>query len=238
MKSFYRSFTMLSLVLVLVLASCQPNKKESKNLKEIITKTNITELFKTLRDDKDFTSEDFELLTNGMTRLVTLSVDSLLGKSVGQVIQIQKDFRREQTAASAANQATTVELVLNHDFKYIGIKPTEVETKDNSMKDVDFIVYEITNKSEKEIAELQGVLRFMDQNNQLVKVYPILSSKILKGESIKPGETKRIAHPFDHDVNNPRDEKIRNDHANLRPIWICTKIEFKDGSTISVTNTM
>jgi len=238
MKSLYQSTIVVFLITVLIFAGCQPSAKESKLVSEVVTKTNITDLFKKLRDDKDFTAQDFETFTNGMTRLVTLSVDSLMGKSVSQVMTLQKEFEREQIASTAANQATKVELVLNHEFKYVGMKPTQIDNTDNTKKEVDFMVYEVTNKSEKEISNIQGMLQFMDQNNQLVKVYPIVSSKVMKDEVIKPGETKRIAHPFDHDIANVRDEKIRNEHANLRPIWICTMIEFKDGSKISVTNTL
>ncbi len=239
MKSFYQNSIILSIIFVLLIAGCQPKAKESKLLGEVVTKTNVTEIFKKLRDDMDFTAQDFELFTNGMTRMVTMSVDSLMGKSVGQIIEIQRNFERDQIASTAANQATKIELVMNHEFKYVGMKPTQIDDKDKNKKEIDFLIYEITNKSEKEMTNIEGVLQFMDKDNQLVKVYPIVSSKILKeGEVIKPGETKRFAHPYDHDVNNVRDEKIRNDHANLRPIWICTKIDFKDGSKISVTNTL
>lgn len=238
MKSIYQSTIVIFVITVLILAGCEPSAKESKMLNEVVTKTNVTDLLKKLRDDKDFTSQDFEYFANGMTRLVTMSVDSLMGKTIKYVIKAQKDFERDQIAAQAANQATKVELVMNHEFQYIGISPRQIEDQNRTLKEVDFMVYEITNKSDKEIANVQGMLQFMDQNNQLVKVYPIMASKILKDDVVKPGETKRIAHPFDHDVANIRDERIRKEHANLRPIWICTMIEFKDGSKISVTNTL
>ncbi len=237
MKSFYQSIVVLSLIIVLVLTSCEPGAKESQLYGEIITKTNISDIFKKLRTDKDFTTQDFEYFTNGMTRLVTLSEDSLMGKTVAQVINEQKLSERDQVAAYAANQAIKVELVLNHEFKYLGMKPTTIDGKD-SVKEVDFLVYELMNKSDKEIIEVRGMLQFLNQDNQLVKAYPIIASKVLKGEVIKPGETKRFTHPFDHDVNNKRDEIVRNDHANLKPVWICTYIEFKDGSKITVTNTL
>lgn len=237
MKSFYQSIIVVSLIIVVILTGCEPGAKESKLYSEIITKTNISDIFKKLRDDKDFTSQDFEYFTNGMTRLVTLAEDSLMGKSIAQVIGEQKSFERDQIAATAANQAIKVELVLNHDFKYVGLKPTQLDNKD-SVKEVDFMVYEIANKSGKEISNVQGILQFIDQNNDVVKVYPIEASKVLKGEVIKAGETKRFAHPFDHDVNNKRDEKIRNEHAQLKPIWVCTMIEFSDGTKIAVTNTL
>jgi hypothetical protein len=220
------------------MTGCQPDKKESKLLGEIVTKNNITDLFKSLREDKDFTTRDFEYFTNGMTRLVTMSVDSLMGKNVGQIISLQENFERDQMAATAANQATKVELVINHEFKYVGMKPSEYDDKDKNKKEINILVYDVTNKSDKEIVDIEGILQFMDQNNQVVKVYPIISNKIMKGEVIKPGETKRIAHPFDHDATNERDMRIRNEHQSLRPIWICTKIEFKDGSKIAVTNTL
>lgn len=238
MKSLYQSIIVLSLIIVLVFVGCQPSAKESKLFGEVITKTNISETFKKLRDDQEFTSEDFEDFTNGLTRLVTLSQDSLLGKSVGQIIKEQKVHQRDQIAATAANQAIKVELVLNHDFKYVGMKPTKIDTQDNSMKEIDFMVYEITNKSGKEISNVQGALQFYNKSNEVVKVYPIASNKVTKDQGIKPGETKQIAHPFDHDLNNVRDQTIRNDHQNLIPIWICTSIEFKDGTKIAVTNTL
>jgi hypothetical protein len=227
------------LIIVLVVSGCQPEPKESKLMGEIISKNNITEVFKKLREDKDFTIKDFELFTNGMTRLVTKSTDSLIGKSIKEVISSQVTFERDQMAATAANQANKVELVMNHEFKYIGLKPQQIDDKENkNKKEIDFIVFEVTNKSDKDMSDIQGALQFYNTKNELVKIYPIVASKMLKDGVIKPGETKRIAHPYDHNVENERDETIRKDHANLRPIWICTSIEFKDGSKISVTNTL
>ncbi|MBX3044144.1 MAG: hypothetical protein KIT33_04285 [Candidatus Kapabacteria bacterium] len=238
MKSFYQSAIVLLLITVLVFAGCQPQEKESKLLDEVVTKYNITDLFKKLREDKDFKSQDFEYFTNGMTRLVTKSTDSLLGKTIGQVITLQKNHERDEISATAANQATKVELVLNHEFKYVGMNPRNVDLNDNSKREVDFLIYEITNKSEKEITDLEGILQFITPNNETLKIYPIVASKILKDEVLKPGETKRFSHPFNHDINNPNDERVRNEHSSLRPIWIASKIIFKDGSQISVTKTL
>ncbi len=237
MKSLNRSI-ILALISILIITACQPENKESKLMNEIVTKSNITDLFKKLREDKDFRTLDFEFFTNGMTRLVTMNVDSLLGKSVREIIDMQENFERDKMAATAANQATRIELVMNHAFNYVGFKPTEVEDINKKMKDINVLVFDITNKSDKEMVNIEGVIQFYNQNNEIVKVYPVIAKNALKDETIKANETKRISQPFNFDPNNERDKTFRNDHQNLRSVWICSKIEFKDGTKIDVTNTL
>jgi hypothetical protein len=218
--------------LMLLINSCQ-QQSNPKLFSEKITKNNLMDIVKKIREDKSINKDDLEYFSNGITRIASAKRDSLIGKTVGEVIMLQKELIREQSAATLATQSTRVELVMNHEFKFIGLAP-----RDTAGVSYDLIVYEIKNISDKEMTNLQGAIQFYDKAGQIVKNYPLVTKNLMQGINIKPGETKRFIYPFNHDAKNERDERIRNEFKDLRPIWIATMIEFADATKISVQQTM
>lgn len=217
----------LTFISLAIITSCQQAEKNPAVYKETITKDNLIELSEKVENTKELDALDLQYFNAGITRLGV--IDSLNGKTIGEVINLQKEFQRVQSATALSNTAPRIQLVMNHGFKYIGVAP-----KDDAGTPLNIIVYEVTNKSEKDMVDLQGGLQFVtNQGNKLVKVYPIKSSIVLeKNGPIKPGETRRLALPFDHVSTSVRDSIVRNIN-NLKHLWQPVEITFADGTKIS-----
>jgi hypothetical protein len=224
MKTSIKYAVMMVVSFVLLIA-CEAQKPQSKLYNEVITQDNLLEIADRAKEDVDFSREELELLSSGITRL-TVS-DTIVGKTVGYVIEKQKAFAREATAERMQANMTRVEIVLNHSFKFLELVPRD---------SLDYIVYEITNKSNQDIANIEGMLQFYNFQNQLIKQYALLSKHISNNEVIKAGETKRLAYPFRHDDDNQRDNIMRQLRGvgDLKPLWQPTTIEFVGGKTLSV----
>jgi hypothetical protein len=218
--------------LMFVINSCQ-QQSDSKLFSEKITKSNLVDVVKKIREDKLINKDDLDYFSAGITRIASAKPDSLIGKTVGEVIKLQRELIREQSAATLATQSARVELVMNHEFKFLGMAP-----RDTAGESYDLIVYEIKNISDKEITNLQGAIQFYDKAGQIVKNYPLITKNVMLGKNLKAGENRKFIYPFLHDAANERDQKIRNEFKDLRPVWIATKIEFADSTSISVQKTL
>lgn len=223
---FLKSFLMI-LISLAILSSCQQTEKNPPVYKEVITKENLVELSEKLEQSKELDALDLQYFNAAISRLGV--TDSLAGNTVGAVIKLQKEFARSQAANALISTAPRIELIMNHGFKYVGVAP-----KDDAGTPLNVIVYEITNKSDKDLVDLQGGLQFVTpQGNKLVKVYPIKSkTAIEKNGAIKPGETRRLLLPFDHSNSSVRDSLVRNINT-LKHLWQPIEITFADGSKIT-----
>jgi hypothetical protein len=222
-----RSFKLLLLAILLVsLVSCQQAQKDPAVYKEVITKDNLQELAEKL-SQSSVDAQEIQYFNAGITRLGVQ--DSLVGNSIGDVIKMQKEFTKQQSAKAVDNAAAKIEMIMNHGFKYVGVAP-----KDDLGKPLNVIIYEVTNKSEKEMVDIQGALQFVTpQGNKLVKVYPIKSKQMIeKNGPIKPGETRQLVLPYDHSETSVRDSIVRN-IRQLKHLWRPVMIEFADGSKIT-----
>ena len=219
----------LTAVVSLIFVSCQRNEADPQIFSEKITKENLISLVKQVSEDKTVSKEKMDLVTTGITRLATLKRDTVLGMTFSQIRQIQEEFIREQSAATLRAQGARVDLVLNHEFKFLGLIP-----RDTNGKSFNILAIEFKNTSEKEITNIQGSLQFFDQNNQIVKNFPIIAKNVLNGQKIPAGKELRLAYPFNHEPNNVRDAMMRDDIKSMRSVWVATMIEFADGTQISV----
>lgn len=214
----------LSITAFLLISCSKPEFSNSPVMQEKITLQNISDLAQKVKAEPTFSKEEIELFANGLIRYAPTK-DSLIGKSVLEVIKMQKDFVRSQSNLFLERSASRVDLAVNHKFHYIGLQPN-----DSEQQMIDIIVFEITNTSDKDIRNLQGVLQFFTQDNQLVKIYNLKMEKALK-----PGETEKLGNPFLHDKASNRDQIIRNS-TNLKAIWNPTLIEFADGTKKQLIN--
>lgn len=229
---------LLSIIAIafVIFAGCEQKAKKSPLLNQTITKDNLVQIIKQAADDPLFTAEDMKYLTSGMTTLLSKSVDSLVGKTLVQVIELEMVNERSQMSANLANVATRSELVLNHKFVLVGLAP---QNDSLNNRELNSIVFDFTNRSDKDIVDFKGALQIYTQNRQLVKNFIMGKIPVLLGNlPIKAGETKRIIYPFVHDPNNNNDMTLRNQWDQMRRIWVPSEIIFADGSKISVTNTL
>jgi len=215
----------------IILSSCsnESDEFESNDFKVKITQDNLLVLVNQIGENQDLDRESVDIITSGITRLSTLKRDTIIGKTIMEIYDIESAFQREQSNATLKTQGARVDLVLNHDFKFVGLI-----ARDTLDKSLNLVGIEVTNTSKKEISNVQGTLQFYDANGQIVKTYPVLAKNSLNKETIPVGKTIRFIIPYTHDKNNIRDEMMRNDIKNMRAVWIATMLEFSDGSQISV----
>lgn len=222
----------LSIIITVAIffAACsQQDSLDSKIYDQKFSKENVQDLLKQVENDKGISREKLDILTAGITRLSSLKRDTIIGKSLNEIISLEEDFLRQRSIATLNTQGVKVNLVLNHEFKFAGLV-----ARDTLDKTLNLIVIDITNTGKKEMANIQGNLQFFDPNGQVVKSYPISIKNALNGEKIAAGAEKRVVIPYTHDKNNIRDEMMRNDIKNMRAVWVATMIEWADGSQISV----
>lgn len=221
------SKTLLIFALVSLIASCGDQKPKSQFLEEKVTKDNLYSLAKKISDENKMSREDIQLLTGAVNRL-GLNADTIVGKSISELIKMQDEFIRQQEFKQMVSILAKAEIIANHTIKYIGLKP--LDTLGNSY---DYIIFDVTNNSGKSIKELTGQFRFLDANGTIIKAYPIELSKIMTSPAeLKSKETRRFVYPFFHDKNNQRDEIVRNTKG-LQVVWFPTVMEYTDKTKIS-----
>lgn len=219
----YISIAVIALSFIMV--SCdKPETSNSPILQETFTLNNINDIITKVKADTEIKKEEMDLLSNGLVRLAATK-DSIIGKTVLDIINMQKDFIRKQSVLFFERTASRVGMAMNHKFHYVGLQPRDA---DKQMFDI--IVFEMTNTSDKEIKTIHGSLQFFTQDNQIVKIYNLKTD-----QAIKPGEMKRMGNPFIHDPNSQRDQIIRN-AKNLKALWNVTLIEFVDGTKMEPIN--
>ncbi|MCL5990725.1 MAG: hypothetical protein M1419_01305 [Bacteroidetes bacterium] len=210
------------IIFTLMIFSCSHEKK-SDLLDEIITKDNLISITEKLKTDKDITSEELELYSNGLARFGN-SVDSIIGKKVADIIEKQRNFKKEYILNMLSTQTSNLQIHMNLSFKYIGVQKADSDTLQTNI-----LHFELKNKSNTTIKKVEGELEFYDLNNQIVKRFPIIVNYNLeKGKDIK------FTDSYQHVPSNPRDTIIRSKYVKLQALWKPTLLEFADGKKLEV----
>jgi len=207
----------------IIITSC--GEQDAPVFSEKVDIKNIESLVDKVAKDEVIKAEDINHFMNGLTRMALDTSLGIDGKTVGDIIEAQKAFIKENTGIALVNTGLKLQLALAHKMKFVGYVP-----KDTLGQSYTTMVFEVTNTTDKTINGIKGALQFYTQTNQLVKNYPIVTEKIYKDIAIKPNETKQIRMPFIHDPANDRDQMIRTSLGTLKPVWVCTELVFSDGS--------
>ncbi|MFN3195025.1 MAG: hypothetical protein ACE364_03645 [Chlorobiota bacterium] len=213
------SITLIAIAL-LGLASCQQQSKKTPSFFKDTVNFDLLADMKNILDDnsKDLTLEDVNYL-NAAIRYYSPIKDSLLGKTVGELIEGQK----ERTLKTNINlvQATAFSTLFTQSIKF-NIKDFQAVEQENG-KPLNVPTYQFQNISGKEIVKLQGVVDYYNGDN-LIKRFTVEVDKAIPAE-----KTLNQPYPYNHDVENKRDVFVRNNFNKLRKVWIPTVIEFADG---------
>lgn len=217
MRSLILGFIALSL---LGLFSCQDNSHKTPEFYKDTVTFELLSNIKTVLDEnaKDLTLEEVNYL-NAAIRYYSPIKDSLLGKTVGELIEGQK----ERTLATNINltQATAFSTLFTQSIKF-NIKDFQTAEQENGQS-LNVPTYQFQNISGKDIVKLSGVVDYYN-GEQLIKRFTIELEKTIPAE-----KTLNQPYPYNHDAANQRDVFVRENFAKLRKVWIPTVIEFADG---------
>lgn len=199
------------------LGGCQ--KEDSKLKQEVVQVANLSDLLDKIKADETFKKEDVDLFVMSLGTYAS-KMDSLNGKTVGQIM---KDTQNELRKASVLGLTNTM-MNLVHGFGYQGWQPVEA----NGQKYFQF-VFAVQNKDKKEdIKNLEGILKFVTVNNQLIKGFRV---KITQG--VPANKIQQYNSTFVFDQNNKNDvllnEVLVNKNPNVYTVWEPTVIEFNNG---------
>jgi hypothetical protein len=223
-KIFLLDIFLLTIV-VFIFASCNNNKKLNYEIaNQKITNSNLITITEQIANDNSFKQEDIELFINAITRFGN-ERDSIIGKTVSQLIDEQRDFALNRVVETLKSSGARITLFLNHKFNYEGIK----FDIDSQKRKINAIVFDITNTSDKEIKQVEGVLQFLTPYGELVKFFNIKTASLIPVS--KDGKGIIFSMPFLHDDNSPRDMLLRTS-KDLSTVWTPTLIEFTDGTKI------
>ncbi|MBI5326068.1 MAG: hypothetical protein HZB41_12480 [Ignavibacteriae bacterium] len=218
-----RKQSILFLFIFILLLSCS-EKKKSDLLDEKITKDNLITISEKIKNDKNISIEELELFSNGLARYGGISIDSILGKKVNDIIDKQREFKKEYILNMLKTQSANLQIHLNLGFKYIGVQKADTDTLQSNI-----LHFQILNKSNKTIKHIKGELEFYDLNNQIVKRFPI--DVIF---NLEKGQEFRFTDSYKHEQGNPRDTIIRSKFVRLQALWKPTLLEFSDGKKLEV----
>jgi len=227
MKPFNKFFLSIFLLVIMgfIFVSCTDSKKPNPKIaNQKITSSNLIAITEQIANDNSFKHEDIELFINAITRFGN-DRDSIIGKTVSQLIAEQKKFAFNRVAETLKSSGARITLFLNHKFNYVGIK-FEVDSLDRK---INAIVFEVTNTSDKEIKLLEGVLQFFTPHGELVKFFNIKTASPIPVS--EDGTEVGFSMPFLHEDTSQRDMMLRTSR-DLSAIWTPTLIEFSDGSKI------
>ncbi len=214
-----KSVIMLAIFAVAVMG-CD-RKQSSPLLAEKLTKDNLIEIAEKMKDDPNISKVDIDHFITGMARF---QKDSLHGNNVAGVIQKDIDAQRLGSAQSAINAATRMQILVNHRFYFGGTQKAEAEGNKFFVP-----VFDFENLSDKTLTNFQGLIKYLNNQNQLVKVHTVDVSK-----ELGPGEKEKISNPYPFNENNERDKILWDAGGSLKVVWEPTVLKYDDGTVLSM----
>jgi len=218
------SYLFVVSIFVIGLSSCGSNG-DSPILNEKINDINLPELTKSLAEDENVTKEQLDHFNNALNRNATNFNDSIVGKTVGELInQEVKKIRDNQNI----NLISNANRILINNALVFGISKFEPFDQPDGTT-VNLAVYQFSNKSAKDIKSILGAMELYNQSGQIVKRFTIEINDLLPAN-----KTLTKNYPYPHDNNNQRDMIVRENLSALKVTWRPYQVEFTDGTKLIV----
>lgn len=202
------------------------NKNESKLLDQTITKKNLPEIVNSLKNENLMTPDDIAIFSNAIGRLSNISIDTLVGKSVQQVIDMQKEFAKQNNFRQLSITAARVAMNMNYEIKYLGLQTVKDTIKGH---EGNTILYEIKNAYGHPIKKLAGYLQFFSQDNVLIKQFELDNPQQIPSKG-----SLQFYKVFNHDPKQVRDSLVRFHSNEMIVRWQPEFLEFTDGTKFEV----
>ncbi len=218
---------MLIAAFMVTLISCGQQKASSPLLNEKINSTNLLDIARKMKDDKDVTREEIDLFSNGVQRL-SFNKDSLNGKTVGQVIEMENKLRRTISNNSLLTSTTKAEMKLAVGFKLDKLVATTKKVEDKDVP-LDALVYTLANISDKKIKKVQGFVYFQI-NGQNIKRFTVNADN----QPIEPGKGIRMQQVYKMDQNSQKVYQAQKQNIKMTTSFQPIIIEFEDGKKLEL----
>ncbi len=218
------------LTLVIILTACK-DEKESQLYDLTINRDNVVDIVNDLKSENIMSSKDIRTFREGLKRLRAYN-DSIVGMTVGQVIEAQRDYVRASDFDVLKTASNRLAMDLNYKIRYLGIREDTIRRiVDNVERKVkaNTILYEMINKSEHKIKNINGLIQFYNQNNQLIKQFEIDNP-----EPIPPKDSVKFFKSFIHDETSRRDSIIRYNNKSLFVKWQPITLEFDNDKKFTI----
>ena len=211
----------LTIMAIIFLSSCGDI---SKIKSEKITVDNLSDIADKAKTDEGLSREDISLFINGLTRLAGHK-DSLVGKTVGGIIDKEKDIIRESNLKLLKSASIRTEISFDYKIKYMGLNFGNDST---TKTPINVLYFEVTNTTDKDLKLITGMLQLFNQQNQLVKQFPVKYTIALA-----PGKTVQFAQTYTHSDADQRDMLVRTD-KNLSYLWNPETLELANGKKLTL----
>ncbi|MCK5741640.1 MAG: hypothetical protein KAH48_05430 [Chlorobi bacterium] len=229
MKMFSRTLSLIALISIVLLTSCDTADKQSELLDKVITNDNLAKIADEIKDDPLITKDEIDYFVNSLAKYYQ-NKDSLIGNSVGYLIEKEKLAVRNTSVLLMVTAATKAEMLMKYYVRVIKIEKlfnTKTEQKLNR------IHYDFTNIADKDITAIDGMMQFYTSKNQLIKQFELKINK--DNEVIKKDETKQFYESFLHNDDDPKDAFLR-EGKDIQARWQPISVEFADGTKLSIMN--
>lgn len=169
-----KKVTILMLLgITLLTAACgtKENDRSAAVYEKKFTLSNFNDVATLVKGNKDISSEDVVLLTNALKRLVATK-DSIIGKTVKQLIENELRYVRDYSDAQFADVANICMLRVNTESKFLGVLPAD--GKDG--KSINNLYFEFKNNMNKSFKSIAGEIQFyfrQDSTSAPIPVKPI-----------------------------------------------------------------
>jgi hypothetical protein len=224
MKILKILFAFVVFSFVATLWSC--NDGGSKLLDQTITKTNLPEIVNSLKSENTMSFDDIALFSNAVGRLSNIKIDTLIGKSVKEVIEMQKEFLKENNFEQLSITTARVAMNMNYEIKYLGLQVVKDTIKGDEGNN---ILYEIKNRQGQAIKKFSGFLQYFNQQNQLIKQFELDNPEVIPANG-----SLQFYKVFKHDPAQIRDSLVRYHSNEMIVRWQPQYLEFSDGTKFEI----
>ncbi len=210
------------LLITLLIASCTESKSPLLNQK--LSKNNIISLSEKLNKDRLISNHQLEYFATGLNEMLA-NGDSLVGKSVENIISVGSKQKRKSILSSAVSNSSKAEISLAISYRLNSFSPSDSE---GNLQNVASFIFQ--NNTDIDINKVEGTLEIRyKEHNKLLKNFPVLITDIIPaGKAIQ----KNIS--YIHDPNNNRDILLRQDLNKLIAVWVPKSVEFVSGKKIII----
>lgn len=213
---------LFALALSFSLFSCEFDEYSAPIFEEKFTESNIMELCEKVKAEKDLTAETITYFSNGIQRLSFVK-DSLLGKSVKDVIESEKEYVKEFARNQMMSTAGIALLKLQTENSFYGVTKAE----DVEKRDYNRLYFLFKNNSNKAIDKISGEMLFFyrpEGAKEQTQLQPI-NFEYTEGISGSGVDTVIFNQPFD--PNNQIAVMLRNEASRISGVLNIRNVEFK-----------